>query len=92
MNKKKDTGKKTEIRNSNTHINNFFLVFDNWQWMSQYVRQHDPLYKWCAKCSKSRELYITMVTRYIVCSFVILTCMGGILILTSYNTRWVHKV
>ena len=45
MNKKKDN-KTTEIRNSNTHINNFFLVFDNWHWMSQYVRQHDPLYKW----------------------------------------------
>jgi len=45
LNKKKSE-KETEMRNTNSHINNVLLCFDNWRWISEYVREHDPLFKW----------------------------------------------
>ena len=48
LNKKKpkNEAKKTELRNTNTHINNIFLCFDNWKWWAEYNKEPDPLFKW----------------------------------------------
>merc|ERR550519_2692105 len=46
LNKKQHDGQKTEVRNSNTKIDNFLLVFKSWNWYKEYLEEHDPLFKW----------------------------------------------
>ena len=45
-NRKKSEAKKKEIRNSNTQINNLCLIFKSFKWNSDYISEHDPLFKW----------------------------------------------
>ena len=46
MNRKNSVEKKKEIRNSITQINNMFLIFKDFKWTSDYINEHDPLFKW----------------------------------------------
>ena len=34
------------LRNSNKHINHIFYFFKQWSWYSEYLQEHDPLFKW----------------------------------------------